>query len=380
MQKEFRMIKDKFVNVIDEGSVFSNPDLVFGYCGWPSIVKTENNELLAVYSGNRISHLDPFGKVILQRSRDEGKTWSARSIVIETPLDDRDAGILALPGGKVLVSTFNIHRERQAGWWKDPSTDSNLSNAYLAAVSDEMEKKHFGSLISVSNDSGFSFEPPFKVPVTAPHGPSLCKDGSVIYAGPYFPHYTHENKIGIYKSGDLHNFQLLTDLIINHDEKGVFCSEPHIIELKSGRLVLHLRTQHEKKPTTQGGFFTILQSVSDDKGKTFSVPKKTGVEGSPPHLLQHSSGTLICTYGRRKPPYGIQAMFSNDDAETWDTNYFIWNRGTDGDLGYPASVELSNGDILTVYYAKIFGQKLTSILWTRWQLPSQLPSQLPQQS
>jgi len=32
-------------------------------------------------------------------------------------------------------------------------------------------------------------------------------------------------------------------------------------------------------------------------------------------------------------------------------------------------VELSNGDILTVYYAKIFGQKQTSILWTRWSIP-----------
>jgi hypothetical protein len=62
-------------------------------------------------------------------------------------------------------------------------------------------------------------------------------------------------------------------------------------------------------------------------------------------------------------------MLSRDKAETWDMDYFLWNRGLDGDLGYPASVELPNGDIFTVYYAKQLWQKTTSILWTRWRLP-----------
>ena len=51
------MKKDKYVDVIDEGTVFANPDLVFGYCGWPSIARAENGDLLVVYSGNRIMRI-----------------------------------------------------------------------------------------------------------------------------------------------------------------------------------------------------------------------------------------------------------------------------------------------------------------------------------
>ena len=115
--------------------------------------------------------------------------------------------------------------------------------------------------------------------------------------------------------------------------------------------------------------FTICQSVSDDGGKTWTAPRMTGATGAPPHLLYHSSGTLISTYGRRTPDYGIQVMLSRDDGDHWDTDYFIWDKGENVDLGYPASVELDNGDLFTVYYAIKPGEKLCSILWTRWRLP-----------
>ena len=369
------MQKDKYVEVVDEGVVFSNPDLVFGYSAWPSITRAENGDLLAVYSGNRIMHVCPFAKVMMQRSRDEGKTWSAQTIAIDTTLDDRDAGILTLPGGKLMVSTFNNTRQQQTEWADKnrfgPAVLTDLVKAYLPAISDEMEEKYHGSLLSVSDDSGFSFNAPFKAPCTAPHGPALLKDGSILYAGAHFPgkQAGTDGQIGIFKSKDHRNFELLAEIARSPDAMEMLYCEPHIIELPSGRLVLHIRVQGDYKAMGER-YFTIMQSVSDDGGKTFTVPKLTGADGSPPHLMLHSSGTLISVYGRRKPPYGIQAMFSRDSAETWDINHFVWDRGVDGDLGYPASVELRNGDILTIYYAKIFGQKLTSILWTRWRLPS----------
>jgi hypothetical protein len=368
------MEKDKLVEVIDEGIVFSNPDLVFGYGAWPSIAKAENGDLLVVYSGNRIMHVCPFAKVILQRSRDEGKTWSSQIIAVDTPLDDRDAGILPLPGGKLMVSTFNNTRQQQTEWAAKNQFGAtiltDLVRAYLPTVSDQMEEKYLGSLLSISDDNGFSFGAPFKAPVSAPHGPALLKDGSIIYAGAYYPAKPagSDGQIGIFKSNDYRNFELLTEIQRSPEAMDKLYCEPHIIELPGGRLVLHIRVQGDYKNIGER-YFTVLQSISDDQGKTFTIPKFTGAEGSPPHLMLHSSGTLISAYGRRKPPYGIQVMFSRDNAETWDTNYFVWNRGVDTDLGYPASVELSNGDIFTIYYAKIFGQKLTSILWTRWRIP-----------
>lgn len=54
--------------------------------------------------------------------------------------------------------------------------------------------------------------------------------------------------------------------------------------------------------------------------------------------------------------------------------YFGWTSvgrmddGLDEDLGYPCSVELSDGSILTVYYQKLVPGKNTSVLWSRWRL------------
>jgi hypothetical protein len=368
------MKADKFVDVVDQGAAVSKPDLVFGYSGWPSVCRAHNGDLLLVYSGNRVQHVCPFGKVIMLRSRDEGKTWSAGMIPVDTPLDDRDAGIMAMPGGKIAVTTFNNTREQQKDWADEnhfgPQLASDLIRAYLPLISDEMEEKYYGSLISISENDGFSFGEPFKVPVTAPHGPNLMKDGSLIYAGAVFPEKPSgtDGQVEVYKSKDYRNFELLASIQRCPEMMDMLYCEPHIIELPSGRIVLHIRVQGDYKKEGER-VFTVMQSFSDDGGKTFSVPKHTGATGAPPHLMLHSSGILLSVYGKRIPPYGIQVMFSRDEGETWDTDYYLWNRGVDGDLGYPASTELSNGDILTVYYARNLYEKKTSILWTRWRIP-----------
>jgi hypothetical protein len=191
-------------------------------------------------------------------------------------------------------------------------------------------------------------------------------DGSLIYAGHLFPFTlgpSGDNPIAVYRSRDYRNFESLAVINRGPEAMDKRYIEPHLIELPTGRIVVHIRIEGKNN------YLTTMQSVSDDGGKTFSLPKLTGASGAPPHLLLHSSGTLVSVYGRRKPPYGIQAMFSRDNADTWDIDYFLWDKGVDNDLGYPASVELSNGDIFTVYYAKLPGQKVTSILWVRWKIP-----------
>ena len=46
------------------------------YRGWPTLARRSNGELLLVCSGGREAHVCPFGRVELQRSQDEGQTWS----------------------------------------------------------------------------------------------------------------------------------------------------------------------------------------------------------------------------------------------------------------------------------------------------------------
>jgi hypothetical protein len=45
-------------------------------------------------------------------------------------------------------------------------------------------------------------------------------------------------------------------------------------------------------------------------------------------------------------------MFSRDDGETWDTDNVLLCEEPSSDLGYPASAELKDGRILTVFYTR----------------------------
>ena len=90
----------------------------------------------------------------------------------------------------------------------------------------------------------------------------------------------------------------------------------------------------------------------------------------PPHLMVHSSGAVICSYSRRTN--GIRserAVVSYDGGETWTEDYTINDRlPYICDMGYPASCELLDGSILTVYYQPWPGEGHPSVLWTKWKL------------
>ena len=61
-------------------------------------------------------------------------------------------------------------------------------------------------------------------------------------------------------------------------------------------------------------------------------------------------------------------MYSTDKGETWSVGHDIYINGISHDLGYPASVELTNGDILTVFYAKEHEPGPAVIMQTDWRL------------
>jgi hypothetical protein len=56
------------------------------------------------------------------------------------------------------------------------------------------------------------------------------------------------------------------------------------------------------------------------------------------------------TYGYRAPPYEIRARLSSDGGHTWSPERTIRGNGGGRDIGYPRSVERSDGKVVTVYY------------------------------
>ena len=137
--------------------------------------------------------------------------------------------------------------------------------------------------------------------------------------------------------------------------------ESHSIVIPNGKIIVHIRLDDK---------FTVYQSESYDNGKTFTKPHPIGLNhGSPPHLMLHSSGVLISSYGYRLEPFGQRVMFSKDGGEIWDTDYILRDDGNDGDLGYPCTVELKDGSLLTVYYQAEKGRNNCVIMQSIWELP-----------
>ena len=132
--------------------------------------------------------------------------------------------------------------------------------------------------------------------------------------------------------------------------------------LPSGRILAMMRTQ-------KANFY---QSHSDDGGISWSLPEETPIwchGSSPGDLLLLRDGRVLCTYGHRKPPYGVRACLSEDEGKTWDIGNEIILRddGLDGDMGYPSSEQLDDGTILTVYYWHGEDQ-IRHLVGTRWNL------------
>ena len=361
--------------------VCENPDSPFGYFGWPSVTRLPDGTLAAVASGFRLEHVCPFGKAVMALSRDEGKTWSRPAPVIDTPLDDRDSGITVFGERRVIFTSFNnvtgFQRRVNARRRDDPSpavqAKARLIDAYLdyvEALGDP--NRYVGSTYCLSEDGGRTFGPLRFSPVTAPHGPARLNDGSLLYVGRRFDGNDSFDEgsrpyIECWRMApDGNAFSYVSSIENIYGEEGLLNScEPHCAQLPDGKIVVHIRVQGGKTHR----YFTLFQSVSRDGGKTFTKPVQLlpDLGGSPAHLLVHSGGTLICAYGYREAPFGIRLMFSRDGGESWDADWVLYDGGQSGDLGYPATVELMDGSLLTVYYENTDGR--SRIVQNVWRLP-----------
>lgn len=93
--------------IIEHGVVNRVQNTLFSYQGWPSVTIDENGTLYAVSSSFRCLHVCPFGKTAMYISKNGGKTWTPPIVINDTYLDDRDAGILYLGNGRLLVTWFS---------------------------------------------------------------------------------------------------------------------------------------------------------------------------------------------------------------------------------------------------------------------------------
>lgn len=330
------------------------------YNGWATLAKTNTGELIVAFSGDRDSHVCPWGKTQIIRSSDQGKTWSAPETINNTPLDDRDAGIIQTNKGTLLVSWFTSLAFESPVY----PTAYELYARHSEKLADADREKWLGNWTRRSEDGGKTWGEPNRTVSTAPHGPIQLRDGRQLYIGN--GKWKDKHAYIVEESRDDGRTWKVIATIAQPAGFAANLGEPHLVELASGKILGMFRNE----PKNRTKCF-LLQCESMDGGKTWTSLHDTGIWGYPPHLIQLKNGWVLVSYGYRRAPFGERACISRDEGKTWDLeNEVILNGAPGGDLGYPSSVQLNDGSILTVYYQAEKMFEPSCLHSTHWQLKS----------
>jgi Neuraminidase (sialidase) len=331
------------------------------YHGWPTIARRKSGELLVVCSGGREGHICPFGRVEWMRSHDDGKTWGLPNVVLDTEIDDRDAGALETARGTLLVTTFTslayepILAKRTGGAqlprWQATHNRLNATQ----------RKSLLGCWMLRSTNGGLTWSSPYDSIVNSPHGPIQLSEGRLLYAGKKL--WSDGEQAGVCESSDDgQTWRWLADMPTRPGDSVSQYHELHAVETADHRIIAQIRNHNTRSDGE------TLQAESSDGGKTWSTPRSIGVWGLPSHLLKLKDGRLVMTYGHRRPPFGNQARLSEDHGRTWSAPLTISGDGMGGDLGYPSTVELADGSLLSVWYEVIKGNPKAVLRQSHWTL------------
>lgn len=303
-------------------------------------------------------------------SNDDGKTWTWPRVLSDGPIDDRDAGIVETAKGSLLATTFTSLAYKpilqsakakvgKAGAW--PDAKLSAWNAADARISDAEQKAELGVWMLRSTDGGIHWSAPYRCLVNSPHGPIQLADGRILYAGKEL--WTDTSRIGVAESSDDgQTWRWLAEIPTRKGDNHRNYHELHVVESGSGKLITHIRNHNSKNAGE------TLQSESTDGGKTWTEPHSIGVWGLPSFLTRLRDGRLLMSYGHRRPPFGNQARISTDEGKSWSEPLTISADGAGGDLGYPSTVELEDGTLLSVWYEKMRSSSHAVLRQARWRI------------
>jgi len=331
--------------VIRHITIYESPS---EYCAWPSVATTSGGDLVVLFTKTE-EHLGPDGAILLSRSTDNGKTWLRPVVVLDSPVDDRESGITTLRDGRIVGHFWSTFHTKELYESLPPNSyGRDLLNKWITTVGQQEyrdAKRNSGASTAVSSDGGRTWSRLGRGHDSV-HGGIELSSGSLLLAS----YRETPDSISVHTADSASGpWRRLAMIVSPHPESISLC-EPHMVQLKTGRIIMMIRVN--ARPYKDLDPRCVLwETYSDDNGKTWVAPFATPLWGFPPHLLLLADGRVLCTYGYRRPPYGQRACVS-DDGVTWSLlqEVILRDDAPNGDLGYPASVELERGIILTVYY------------------------------
>ncbi len=305
---------------------------------WPTLLKLPDGTLGAVLRGGA-PHVGLNSRLDLVRSTDGGRTWLAPQTIVPpvAGADVRGASAGVMDDGAIVVA-----------YWEDTRYHGETFDPGAGTCT---------PFTIVSTDGGRAWLPKRSLDGTGLPGwvavygrMAVAPDGTglMIVYGPEDAERRTRASV-LVRSVDHGRTWGDPTVIARGTNEGTVIVGP------GASLLAFLRTNHAD-PRRNGA---VALSRSDDRGRTWSEPVQlTRANQHPADACRLASGHLLMTYGNRLGSLAVGAMLSRDGGRTWDQDGRVVLAGETmtlrgkcwGDCGYPSTVQLADGTIVTLYY------------------------------
>lgn len=300
---------------------------------FPVAIRLASGEILCVLRGGG-GHIGRGGRLDLVVSSDGGRTWSKPWTGVDGPEDDRNPALGQLADGTILLAYAIL-----SGYEADG----------LTLPRERKDRIFDGVYVMHSKDKGKTWSQPERSEgiyscyggqgAVSPYGKIIqLRDGTVIMPV-YFEFLDGRgNQSYIFRSRDGGKTWGDPSLIGEH------FNETAVLELPDGRLLAAMRSEG-------GGHIAVTHS--SDGGKIWNPPVQVTQDSEhPADLICLQNGKVLMTFGERNAPMGVRALVSEDGGKTWNPSspIILDDTATNADCGYPSSVEVAKGQIVTLYY------------------------------
>ncbi|MFB9980810.1 sialidase family protein [Mesorhizobium kowhaii] len=341
------------------------------YSAHPHLAVAANDNWLLVFTQSRrragVLHppQDPLYCNMLMRSADEGRSWSAPSIVPDFGWQGVEcAGLTSLRSGVVLLNQwrFDWHTLAYAQAHLAPGAYTRPeqlmgAEAMAAELQDWTPQKSTlaerypwargggQTWVHRSVDGANTFTASTRIDTTPFSGGYGMRGGIEVDGEIMLPLCDVPNYAAVFtvRSGDCGQSWSEPRLVAAGE--GHAFEEPAPILLRNGRIVMLLRDNVSR----------ILHVVSSgDSGVSWSAPSPTGIEDYPADMVELDDGRIACVAGRRRAPFGIALYISHDKGKSWNSAspYMVRSGLPNRDLGYPSLALRADGSLYVIYYAQ----------------------------
>lgn len=309
-------------------------DAIRGQGYFPVITALGDEELLVVLRGGA-GHIGLGGRLDVIRSTDGGATWGAPLTVADSERDDRNPALgLTQDGALVLAYHWQGSYDTEGKW--DPS--SRRADTRVVRSEDRGCSWVEDQLLNYTPINGAS-----------PFGKIREADGVL-----HMPIYGGGKVVGDPDRAVRVGATTCPTHLLRSTDGGRTWGDPTLVALglnEADFLVLPDRTWlFAARGEDQGAIHTCR---STDGGRTWTYETRVTVHGEhPPDLTLLSNGWVLLTFGHRLVPFGVQGLISRDGGRTWDPRRLLYEDGCyGGDSGYPSTVRLPGGRLVTVFYS-----------------------------